>query len=125
MRRIKILESDRTFFLYRVVLPTASTPLRIALVLRWCKTTCDGTGSTLASSANISAAAVVPSVAVEPPTSVRTGELDWGFGGGTWRAAADTSVPLAVVTGIRGGTTGDGSSCFVIPRSPCRVRVRW
>jgi hypothetical protein len=40
------------------------------------------------------------SAAVEPLTSVRTGELEWEFDC-AWRTAeADTSVPLAVVTGI-------------------------
>lgn len=37
--------------MYRIVSATASTPFRMALVPRWCSTTCDGTGSTLPSSA--------------------------------------------------------------------------
>ena len=35
---------------YRVVFPTAKTPFLIALVLRWCSTTCEGTGRTELSS---------------------------------------------------------------------------
>ena len=40
-----------TFFLYRVVFPTARTPFLMALVQRCCSTTWEGTGSTLVSSA--------------------------------------------------------------------------
>ena len=40
-----------TFLRYLVVLATARTPLRIALVLKWCSTTWLGTGRTLPSSA--------------------------------------------------------------------------
>jgi hypothetical protein len=68
-----------TFFRYLVVFPTARTPFRMALVLKWCNTTWEGTGKTLASS-------VIP----RPSSLARD----------TAPPGVVMSAPLAVVTGI-------------------------
>ena len=74
-----------TFLRYRVVFATASTPFRIALVLRWCSTTWLGTGSTLPSSAipgvsSLTAFAMrfdgVCPASAAPPSSAAGGGLD-------------------------------------------------
>lgn len=75
------------FFLYRVVFPTANTPFLIALVLRWCSTTCEGTGKTEASSATPWKSRLLLVLVL---VLVAAGTL----------MLVPTSVPLGVITGI-------------------------
>src|ERR1700685_238711 len=76
-----------TFFLYRVVFPTANTPFLIALVLRWCSTRCERTGKTEASSAAPWKSRLLLVLVL---VVVAAGTL----------MLVPTSVPLGVITGI-------------------------
>ena len=90
-------ENKLTFFLYRVVWATASTPFLIALVHRWCSTTWLGTGSTLLSSVSVGRFESSSVMAREPVIGARSGRE----GGGRC-----TGVDIAGMRGLTYPQTG-------------------